>query len=131
MLTGLAFGLGVGAAIQAWRNWPATANVTADSLALVFCLGMIAAYFAGRARGRGTSSATASATAVAGSSSVASNSVNVAVVVPGAGAGSHAAHAFPTDTAPWLTGTTRLELDSDSLEGMDLSEFVERDTETP
>lgn len=129
MLKALTFGFGVGAAVQAWRNWPATALVTADSLALVFCAGLVAAYFAGRRTSRGTSSASATATAVAASdaTATASNQVNVAFFVPGAGAGSQTGGvSVPSDAAPWIaSSTTTPQLTADHLEGMDLAEVLD------
>src|SRR5690349_16630038 len=100
MLQGLMFGLGVGAGIQAWRNWPPQANVSADTLAVVFCGGLVVAYFAGRFASRGRASAVATATATATADSVASSNVNVAFFVPGHGAGSATGGvAVPTDAA--------------------------------
>lgn len=126
MFKALAFGLGVGAAIQAWRNWPATALVTADSLAFVFCLGLVAAYLGGRwsSRGSGGATAVAVASAEAASTSVASNNVNVAFVMPGHGAGSASSGVtVPTDSAPWIASSTRPQLTSNDLEGFDPDEL--------
>lgn len=130
MLKALAFGLGVGAGVQAWRNWPSTSLVTADAMAVVFVVGLLSAYFAGRFRGRGNVSATATATAVA--EAVATNTVNLAVVVPGGGAGAAASpFSVPSDAAPWIASTTTTpQLTGDQLEGMDLDELLdERDTQ--
>ena len=132
MLKALSFGLGLGAGVQAWRNWPATALVSGDALAVVFCVGLVAAYFAGRwsSRHRG-----ASATAVAVSSSEssaaavssASQHVNVAFVLPGAGAGQHAGGvAIPSESAPWIgSSSTAPALTSDHLEGFDLADILD------
>lgn len=100
MLNALAFGLGFGAAVQAWRSWPPQAPVTADSLALVFCLGLVAAWLGGRSR-RG---AAAVAVATADATAVATNTVQVAFFAPGSredmttGSGLR----VPSEAAPWM-----------------------------
>lgn len=128
MLKALAFGLGVGAGVQAWRNWPANSLVTADSLAVVFCVGLVAAYFAGRARSRGhvSASATATAAAVSTSAAQATNSLNV-FIAPGMGAGSTpTVVSVPTEDAPWMTAPdTTPQLTVDQLEGMDLEDLAD------
>lgn len=121
MLGLLALGLGIGAGVQAWRGWPPTSPATPESLWLVFAVGLVAAYYAGRRRRGGTAVATAVASASA------SNSVQVAVIVPGQGAStSHLGASVPTASAPWLESTSTVpELTADSLEGMDLSDVVQ------
>lgn len=123
----LAFGLGCGAAIQAWRAFPESAPVTGDAVAVVFCAGLVVAFLGGLWHGRGNrgahATATASASAVAASSAV--NTVQVAVVVPGQGAASQGV-GVPTSSAPWLLGVEdRREITADDVEGMDLSELFE------
>jgi hypothetical protein len=67
MLRLIAFALGVGASIQAFRNLPPDGLVTYDSAAVVFVVGMLCAFAGGFFMGRPWRSAcaTASATAVA------------------------------------------------------------------
>jgi hypothetical protein len=130
MLKALSFGLGVGAAVQAWRAWPAQSLVTADSLALVFCVGLVASYFAGKLAGRGRSvSATATATAV--STAQANQSVQVAFIVPGQGPGAVPGGVqVPTEAAQWFDSTsTRPQLTADDLDGMDLGDLLEEHSE--
>lgn len=121
MLKALMFGLGAGAAVQAWRAWPATSVVQGDSLALVFVLGLVVAFFAGKSRRPSGAVAVASAEATA--TAVNSNTVQL-LIAPGHGA-SPAGVRVPTETAPWIEGPRSPELDVSSLEGMDLSEVLE------
>lgn len=128
MLKLLAFGAGTGAGFQAWRNFPPDGPVTGDSLALVFGLGIVAAFLGGLWRGRGRSSSTAfasaSANAAAASEATATQTVNLAVVVPGAGARA-AGVSHPGEGVPWL-GTERPPVASlDDLDGQDIGELLE------
>jgi hypothetical protein len=126
VLRAIAFGLAVGAAIQAFRQWPADGPVTVDAAVAVFLVGLLAAYFGGRAR-RG-SAATATATAVsiseANANAQAHQSVQVAVVLPGAGASPHGI-AVPGEGehAPLWWSTPRGHLEVDQLDGMDAADL--------
>lgn len=127
----IAFGLAVGAGIQAWRQWPADGPTTTSSGVLIMIAGMIAAYLAGRWRGRGTNSATAhaTATAVASAASV-GNTVNLFVATPGGGVTPASTLAgVPSDSAPWLTGTAVPALDVALLEGMDDTDLEDLDVD--
>lgn len=132
MLRALAFGFAVGAAVQAWRAWPPGSMVTADSLAVVFCAGLVAAYFAGKRAARGLGPV-AVATASASAESHATNSVQLAVIVPGHGPNTVPNGVqVPTEAAQWFASTSTVpELTADALDGMDLAELLdERDTQT-
>lgn len=103
----LAFGLVVGAGVQAWRNFPPDGPYSANSAVLVMVFGMVAAFLAGYRWGRpsahASASAYAAATADATSNATAANTVNLAVVVPGsAGATHQGASLHPSEAAPWL-----------------------------
>jgi hypothetical protein len=120
----LAFGLGLGAGIQAFRAWPPDAPVGMESAVVCFIVGLIAAYVAGRARrpAGGIAVATAEATATA------SNTVQLAVVVPGQGAGQVGAHggiSVPTESAPWL-GAVHSAPSLDQLDGADMRDVMEQ-----
>ena len=82
MVQALWFGLGVGAAVQAWRQWPPDGPVTADGVAVVFVVGLVCAYLAGRTRRGASATATATATATADASASAQSLQVVQVVVP-------------------------------------------------
>ncbi len=127
----LIFGLGVGAGIQAWRHWPADGPTTTSGVYFLFLVGMLTAYFSGRWHGRGRPAfvqavASARATAMA----EAHQNVNVAVVVPGQGPAQRAAvmGARVPEGVSWL-GSERLEISENDFDGMDVSEFMERETE--
>lgn len=126
MLKFLALGLGVGAGVQAWRNFPPDGPVTPDALAFVFGAGLLVAFLGGLwfSRGRGAY-ASASATAVATAEAVASNTntVNLAVVVPGRGAG--AGVSLPADRLPWMVDAVPVaEISADDLDGFDFAELT-------
>lgn len=126
MLKALAFGLGAGSAVQAWRNWPATGDNTPWSVVAVFIVGIAAAYLAGRWHGRGGASAVAVASAEA--TAVASNqtAVNVFTVLPGAGA-RPVDFDVPSESVSWM-GAPRPAITAADLDGADLSElFLEHD----
>lgn len=135
MLQALAFGLGFGAAFQAWRNYPADGPVTASAAAVCIGLGVLCAYLGGRWHGRGRGSAHATATATASAQAAASNTVQVAVIVPGHGPSenrgvSDGGVQIPTERAPWLAGThVRPEITADDLEGMELADIFQAETE--
>lgn len=130
MLKALAFGLGIGAAIQAFRNVPPDGPLQADALAVLFIVGLAAAYGGGKHRRGAGSVAVAHAEAHADATSVATNTVQVAVVVPGGGAGADSAGRIriPSDKElpEWFgSGELRPVVSSDQLEGMDASELSE------
>lgn len=130
MFKAIAFGLGVGAGIQAWRNFPPDGPVTASSLALVFAVGILCAFFGGlwSSRGRGGAHAMASASAEAVASAVNSNTVQLAVVMPGAGARASGV-SLPSDQAPWMVGASeRPQITLDDLDGLDPAELFETDS---
>jgi hypothetical protein len=131
MLKAIAFGLAVGAGVQAWRAFPPSSPVTGDSVALVFVVGVVCAFLGGLWHGRGRHNVSAHAHAEA--HAIAANQVNLAVVVPGAGAGASVSpYAVPTDAAPWIASSSTVPaLDGDQLEGFDLSEILEaQDSQT-
>lgn len=131
----LAVGIGLGAGLQAWRNYPPDGPVAGDMVALVACVGMLAAYLGGRWHGRGhsaTAVAVASAEASAEATAAASNRVQVNLFTAAPGGGARPAGVMvPADAgAPWIEGP-RSELALDDLDGADLSELVEhQDGET-
>ncbi|MGY2704855.1 hypothetical protein [Nocardioides sp. HB32] len=123
----IAFGLCVGAGVQAWRNFPADGPVTIGPAVLVMCLAVLAAYLVGRGvRGVGSSAtavAVASASAESTSVAGASSTVNLAVVIPGQGAASAPMGVqIPSESAPWLGGSKPVPELAD-LDGYDLSEL--------
>lgn len=132
MLNGIAFGLAVGAGIQAWRAWPAGQTVTADGMFLVFVIGLLCAYLGGRWHGTGRGAfamATATATATAQANNV--NTVQLAVLVPGASGARPEGMGVPSESAPWMVGATeRHQLDVDDIDGMDLAELFDREEES-
>lgn len=120
----LALGLGVGAGIQGFRQWPPDGPVTMNAAIALFLVGLLAAYFGGR-RGRQGSSAVAIATASAEASG---NVVNVQLFQPGA----HAAEprsVFTTrvpepDSVPWLTTPSHAAIEHEMfLDGVDLEDI--------
>lgn len=129
----LIFGLAAGAGLQAWRHWPADGPLTANGVYLLFLVGLLTAYLSGRWHGRGRPAfvqavAEARATAISGAQS----NVNVAVVVPGSGAGSQVGMVggarVPDQSVSWL-GSSRVELTENDFDGMDVQEFMERESE--
>lgn len=123
MLQALAFGLGVGAAIQAWRNFPPDTTVNADTLAWLFVIGLAVAWLSGRWSSHGKASAWASAHAEASATSASTSAVHVQLlnVVPGQGARPDSLR-VPSETVAWLDGD-RPAITQDDLEGCDLSEL--------
>lgn len=124
MLKFLSLGLGVGAAIQAFRNFPPDGPLTPDMAYLLFGIGLLSAYYGGKWRGRGRynlATATASAAARSDAAATASNQVNVAVIVPGQGAGSRGV-TVPSESAQWFDGQ-RAQITSDELDGMTASDL--------
>lgn len=118
-------GIGAGAAVQAWRDFPPDGTVSRDMAMVVSVAGIAAAYYAGRWRSRGGSAvavASAQATAVSESTSTAVNTVNVAVLVPQAAPARGVR--FPGDAAPWM-GPQIVAGDVDQLEGMDPAEVAD------
>lgn len=130
MWSAVAFGLAVGAGVQAWRNFPADGPLTAHAAMIAAVVGTVAAYLGGRAmRGRGHVSASASAYAAARaeaqSSSTATQQVNVAVVLPGQPSASSSVGAAHLDALPWVGAARPLQGEVDQLlEGYDLSELA-------
>lgn len=132
MLKLIAFGLCVGAGVQAWRQWPADGPVTVEAGVLVMIVAVAAAFLGGlwwgRVRSSSWASAYAEARATARSESKAtaqqSQTVNL-VVVEKAGAGSarDGGVRTPDELTPWMGGARR-EVSADELDGMDLSELV-------
>lgn len=130
MVKALAFGLGVGAGIQAWRAFPPSLPVTADAAAVVFIVGLVCAYIGGRSRRGSGATATATATAIAESTATATQSINL-VFPAGHGAGSVTGVRLPSEAAPWMVGAEdHRQLDVSELEGMDLTEFLEEQPES-
>lgn len=122
----LLFGLAAGAAVQAWRNFPADGPLTATSAMLLAGIAVLAAYLVGRGRRlRFGAVAVATAEANAEAHAVASNQVNVAVVVPGGGARPSGVTVPDADHTAWIEGPRHVA-ELDDLDGMDLSELVER-----
>lgn len=77
---GIAIALALGAGIQAFRQWPADGPASMSTAVVVFVLGLIAAYMAGKAR---RDIGGASAVAVAAANAEASGNVlNVQVFSP-------------------------------------------------
>lgn len=123
MFKALAFGLGVGAAVQAFRNFPPDGPMQADSVAVVFLAGMVAAFFGGISRRSVSATAVAAASAEASASAAATNTVNVAVVIPGRGATSGVT--VPGEAGVSWQGERRAVASVDDLDGADLSELLD------
>lgn len=124
MLKALAAGLGIGAGIQAFRAWPPDGPVTMDAAAIVFAVGLIAAYLGGRWHGRGHATAVAVASAEATATAAAVQSVNIVLADRPA-----PPVRVPSDTAPWLAGE-RPQITADDLDGLDVAEIIEQAPET-
>ena len=112
MLNYAALGLAAGAAVQAWRNYPADGPVQADLALWLFVAGIVVAYCAGRARRKPLTAAVAVAQADAHADAVASatQSVQVLLVNGDAGTRAPAGAASGLEAAPWLVGGTTPEL---------------------
>lgn len=120
MLRAVAFGLAVGASVQAWRQWPPDGPVTADAAMVVFLFGLLAAYLGGLWGGRGRGGARATATATASAEATAAafgNAVNVAVFT--ADPARPTAFRVPDESVSWIEGQRR-QLEADELDGLDL-----------
>lgn len=125
----IAFGLSVGAGVQAWRNFPGDGPETIGPAMLVMFVAVLCAFAGGYTMGRPSARASASAFAAARSESsstaASASTVNFAVVMPGHGAGSVASGSLsPSVDAPWL-GASRESLSIDDVDGMDMSEFMD------
>lgn len=135
MFYALAFGIGAGIALQAWRNFPADGPVSPNMAAVVAVVLGVAGYLAGRLRrGRG-GTATATATAVSSSESTATagvvNHVNVQLLqVGGAVAAAPAALSVPSGDLPWVVGE-RPQLTADQLDGIELEALMPEVTGEP
>lgn len=130
MLRALAFGLAVGAGVQAWRQWPPDGPTAASSGIVVMVAGIVMAYLAGRWHGRGNGGASATATAIATANAASvGNTVQVYVAAPGGGVQPVTSvvgvASVPSADAPWMTSEAVAELDVSTLEGMDLAELLE------
>lgn len=128
MWSAIAFGLAIGAGVQATRNLPPDGPVTANGAALVLVVAVVCAYVGGRWRGRGRGGAVAVASAEATAVASAANHVNFAVFTTGQGAGASRAVdggvvLYPSESAPWL-GEPRQVVDESILEGADLRDFA-------
>lgn len=135
MLYVIVLGLAGGAAVQAWRAWPAQSVVGPEPLAVVFCAGLVLAYYAGRRSMRGRGNATATAIASSTADAVATNStqINLAVFAT-ADDSDRAAYGgvrVPTSAAPWMSSApTAPRIELDQLEGQDLDDLLDaRDSE--
>lgn len=134
MFKAIAFGLAAGAGFQAWRVYPTDRTPTASAMLLVFLVGLVAAYCAGRGvRSRFGAHASATATAIAESSSEAKAQAGVQVNIwqpdPTKQASVVAGHTVPDpDRVDWLA--RRQLISQDDVEGMDLSELVEHETDS-
>lgn len=127
MLQVIALALGVGAGIQAFRQWPPDGPVSTDVAVTLFVIGLAIAYLGGRWHGRGGARANATATATAVAKSEATgNVVNVAVFTPGGATASGLS--VPTESTPWLGGP-RPTVEVDDLDGMDVAELLAQDAE--
>jgi len=130
MLRAIAFGLAVGAGVQAWRNFPPDGPVTASSGILVSILGVLFAFLGGlwASRGRSSATATAVASAEATATANAAQTVNVAVFTTGQGAGAASSAPvgvrLPADDAAWF-GEQRPQLEAGQLDGMDLRDLYD------
>lgn len=131
----LAFGLCLGAGVQAWRNFPGDGPETIGPAMLVMFVAVLFAFAGGYTMGRPSARASAAAFAAARSESsstaASAATVNVAVVVPGQGAGASGTGAlFPSADASWL-GVGRESVSIDDVDGMDMSELMDvREGET-
>lgn len=119
----VAFGLAVGAGIQAWRQWPADGPVTATAVFVVFVVGLVCAFLGGLWGGRGrAASATAVAVASADATAVASGgaaTVNLYVASPAAEPVRPVGVQVPSESVAWLEGP-RPSIEADDLDGFDL-----------
>lgn len=130
MFKAIAFGLSVGAGVQAWRNWPPDGPVTPNAGIVVLLAAVVAAYLAGRwaGRGHGGASAVASARAEASAAAVAAPVQVVNVVLERDFRDTAARYetaggvSVPSDSAPWLVGA-RTAVDESLLEGADLRDL--------
>lgn len=125
----VAFGLCVGAGVQAWRNFPGDGPSMIGPAMLVMFVAVLCAFGAGYTMGRPSARAMASASAAAraesSSTAASSSSVNFAVVIPGHGAGASSSGSLqPSADAPWL-GAPRHSLSIDDVDGMDMSEVMD------
>ncbi|MCW2787151.1 MAG: hypothetical protein JWP74_3668 [Marmoricola sp.] len=127
MLKAIAFGLGCGAGVEAWKNFPPDGPVTTRPLALVFIVGLLCAYLGGRWHGRGHVSASATAVAVANASATAQQAVNL-VVMTGGGAAPGRGVQVPSEAVSWFEGE-RVQVTEADLDGMDLSELLSESPE--
>lgn len=130
----LAFGLGIGAGIQAWRNFPADGPVAPDMAIVISIAGILLAYFGGKSR-RPSAVAVAQAHAHAEATASAQNVVNLAITVPGQGAGNSAGVVVPDFEAVSWMGGERHQVTADDLDGLDLAdagfEPVDQDASSP
>lgn len=127
MIKAVCFGIGAGAGIQLWRQWPPDGPGSARAVIVGSILVAVLAYVAGRLRRGGNATATAVAVANATSHATAQQTVQIAVVTPGNGARPYAMR-VPTEQAPWLGGLHRATT-PDELDGQDVGELMEsRDT---
>lgn len=129
MTRALAFGLGVGAGIQAFRQWPADGPVSMTAAVGVFIVGLLCAYFGGR-RGRQSTSSTAVAVASASAES-SGNVLNVQLFQPGGDAASpHRVSSVldmrvpEPDRVSWLSTPRHAAIEPEILlDGHDLEEL--------
>lgn len=125
MLKAIAFGLAIGAGIQALRAWPTSEPATPSAMALVLIVGVLCAFFGGKWAGRGKG-AVAVASAHAEATAVAANQVNLLLNVGGPeGAGGRHVR---LDEAPWFRGVeARPDLDelAAAMDGIDLAELLD------
>lgn len=128
MLRALAFGFGVGAAVQGFRQWPADGPVTMSSAVVVFLLGLVVAYFGGARRRGGGASAVAVAAAAAEANASAVQSVTLVVQQPGNAA--VGGIRVPDETVAWFGGE-RAAITADDLDGLDIAEVIEEGERQP
>lgn len=121
MFSALAFGLAVGASIQAWRSFPADGPLSPDAAIVLFVAGLALAYVGGRFKRSRSSSSVAVATATASSEVHTEQRVQVVVMPAGHGA-APAGLAVPADSVAWLEGP-RAQITADDLDGADLSDM--------
>jgi hypothetical protein len=120
----LALGLGVGAGVQAFRQWPPDGPLSTNAVTVLFIAGLLAAYFGGRRRSGST--AVAVATATASSAAEASNVVNVQLFSPGAVPERSILDVRVPEpgTVAWLDAPTAAALEPDVvLDGMSLEDL--------
>lgn len=130
MRIGIAFGLAVGAGVQAFRAWPPLHPVTTDAAVLVLIIAILCAYLGGRWHGSGRPMAVAMASAEATAVASAQQSVQVAVVMPGGGAGGTVGGVrVPADDVAWFASEQRHALTESDLEGVDLSDLFQEGME--